>query len=303
VQLILCGISIDDLPAIYAIPTRSVDSRYSHSLTMTQPHSFPTGALPRVQPYRAAHTFLDAAEPATALINYTDARRLLKRDETARTWFPDATTVITTTTVSDDELNLISWERELERVLAFEPDYHIPTDYSTYEDQDDADRLSNVINCMEGTLWMQRELRDAGAETQIIPLVKGMTELERQACYRVLDGEGFSDLCAFYATQYFTSGNGIQIDELVEDVRTLAREQDRDILLIGLLSANYLRRMPTQVVVAAGQNAWRKPMSPTTTSDEEICQQWHEIVTEVEAALAHEPQRAEETTAIATEEV
>ncbi|WP_248911072.1 hypothetical protein [Halocatena marina] len=261
----------------------------------------PAGAIPRTQPYRSDKAFLSAVEPDYALINYTDARRLLKRGETADSWFPDRTQVITTTTVRDEELNLITWERELERVLEFEPDWHIPTDYSTYEDQNEEERITATLDCMEGLLWMQRQLREHGSETQIIPLVKGTTELERQACYNVFDEAGFDDLCAYYCTQYFTSGNGIQIDELVEDVRALAREQDRDIFLIGLLSANYLGRMPAQVTAAAGQNAWRKPIAPTTTEDEEIKRQWDEIVEEVEAALDSEPE-TDETAVIATEE-
>lgn len=261
---------------------------------MTESHSFPTGAVPRIQPYRAAHTFLDAVEPDAALINYTDARRLLKREETARTWFPDATTVITTTTIRDEELNLVTWERELERVLAFEPDFHIPTDYSTYEAQERSDRLAAVLECLNGHLWMQRQLREHDADTQLIPIVKGTTEQERAVCYEVFDRAGFDDYCAYYATQYFTSGNGIQIDALVEDVTAIADEQDREILLIGLMSPNYLDRMPASVVAAAGQNAWRKPMAPTTTKDEELRRQWDEIVTGVTDVLDESPARSPE---------
>jgi hypothetical protein len=262
---------------------------------MTQTHSFPTGAIPRVQPYRAANTFLDAAEPDATLINYTDARRLLKRDETARTWFPDATTVITTTTIRDEELNLVTWERELERVLAFQPDYHVPTDYSTYETDDRHDRLAAVLECMNGHLWMERQLRAHNAETQLIPLVKGTTARERAICYEVFDRasvEGFEEYCAYYATQYFTSGNGIQIDALVKDVTAIADEQDRDILLIGLMSPTYLDRMPTNVVAAAGQNAWRKSIAPTTTEAAEIRRQWAEIASDVERSIDTAPQRA-----------
>lgn len=249
----------------------------------------PTGAIPRVQPYRSDTLFLDAAEPEYALINYTDARRLLKRGETADSWFPDETSVITTTTIRDEELNLVTWERELERVLEFGPTYHLPTDYSTYEDEEEEDRITATLDCMEGTLWMQRKLREHDAETQIIPLVKGTSPLERKSCYNVFEEASFGDLCAYYCTQYFTSGNGIQIAELVEDVRAIAREQDRPILLIGLLSANYLERMPEQVAAAAGQNAWRKPISPTNTENEEIRRQWDEIVADAESALANSP--------------
>lgn len=246
---------------------------------------YPHGAIPSVEPYHSYAAFLQAVEPEYALVKYTDMRTLVNRGETAASYFPEATSVITTTTIRDTPLNLLSWEQELEHVLAFQSEYHIPADYSTYEEQSVADRSRNVLHCMEGLLWMQRQLRDHESETQLIPLVKGVTPEERALCYEIFDRAGFDDYCAFYGTQYFSGGAGIRITELVTDLTAVATEQDRDLFLIGLLSPNYLERMPGTVVAAAGQTAWRKPLSPTTQDASEMQQWWDGFTTDVTQAL------------------
>jgi hypothetical protein len=256
---------------------------------MTHTRTHPRGPIPSVEPYHSYSSFLQAAQPDYALLKYTDMRKLLKRGETADSYLPDGTAVITTTTIRDTQLNLVSWERELERVLAFGPDYHIPADYSTYEQQDITERSQNVLNCMKGVLWMQRQLRDHDSETQLIPLVKGVTPEERAVCYEVFERAGFTDYCAFYGTQYFSGGAGIRITELVEDLTAVATEQDREILLIGLLSPNYLERVPKQVVAAAGQTAWRQQIAPTTQDPAELQAFWDDFTEEVTRALETDP--------------
>jgi hypothetical protein len=264
---------------------------------MTEPDSqpYPQGPIPSVEPYHSYRAFLQAVEPDYALLKYTDMRTLVKRGETADSYFPEATDVITTTTIRDTQLNLVSWERELERVLAFDPAFHIPADYSTYEKQDIVDRSRNVLHCMEGLLWMQRQLRQEEADTRLIPLVKGTTPQERAVCYEIFQRAGFEDYCVFYGTQYFTAGHGIRIDELVADVTAVATEQDREIFLIGLLSSNYLERMPDAVSAAAGQTAWRKHISPTKQEPAEIRDQWTEFTTTVSDALKTDPSKTTPT--------
>jgi hypothetical protein len=264
----------------------------------------PRGAIPSVEPYHSYSAFLQAAAPEYALLKYTDMRKLLTRGETADSYFPDETAVITTTTIRDTQLNLVSWERELERVLAFDPAFHIPADYSTYEDQSVADRSRNVLHCMEGLLWMQRQLREHDSDTQLIPLVKGTTPEERAVCYEIFDRAGFNEYCAFYGTQYFSGGAGIRIDELVADLTAVATEQARDIFLIGLLSPNYLDRVPAQVVAAAGQTAWRNHISATNQETAEIHEHWSEFTTAVADALETVPsERSPTDTAMTDTEV
>jgi hypothetical protein len=271
---------------------------------MAHTHTHPRGTVPSVEPYHSYSAFLQAAQPDYALLKYTDMRKLVKRGETANSYFPDGTAVITTTTIRDTQLNLVSWERELERVLAFAPDYHIPADYSTYEDQAVTERTRNVLDCMKGLVWMQRQLRDHESDITLIPLVKGVTPEERAVCYEVFDRAGFTDYCAFYGTQYFSGGAGIRITELVEDLRAVATEQDRNIFLIGLLSPNYLERVPNQVVAAAGQTAWRTHISPTKQDTDEIQDHWTEFTTAVSDALETDPtERAPTDTATTGTEV
>lgn len=267
-------------------------------MTESDSQPYPHGAIPSVEPYHSYSAFLQAVEPDYTLLKYTDMRKLLTRGETAASYFPDETAVITTTTIRDTQLNLLSWERELEHVLEFHPDYHIPADYSTYEQQDVADRSRNVLHCLEGLLWMQRQLREHDADTRLIPLVKGTTPDERALCYEVFDRAGCDEYCAFYGTQYFSGGAGIRIEELVADLDAVATEQNRDIFLIGLLSPNYLDRVPEQVVAAAGQTAWRQHISPTTQEPAELQTFWTDFTEQVAQAL--ETDLAEQTSPAAT---
>ncbi|WP_330633619.1 hypothetical protein [Halocatena halophila] len=136
---------------------------------------------------------------------------------------------------------------------------------------------------------MQRQLHEHGAETRLIPIVQGVEPEERAVCYEVFDRAGFDDYCAFYGTQYFTAGAGIRIDELVADLQEIDTEQDRNIFLIGLLSPNYLERVPDSVGAAAGQTAWRSDMAPTKQSEEELRQQWDIFTNRAVDALGVDP--------------
>lgn len=248
--------------------------------------STPSGPLPLIEPQWSHHEFVTAVQPDYVLVKLTSARQLLKRGETAASYFPAGTDVITTTTINDTKLNLISWEKEREIVEAFAPSYHVPTDYSTYQEQDDADRQANVERCLEGTLWMAQQMHDRGINTTIIPLVKGCSATERAICYEVFDQCAFEfPMVAIFGTQFFTGGAGIRIDELVEDVRAIATEQPREIMLIGLLSPNYLQRMPAAVRAATGLNQWRQPIAPRQQSSNEMRAIWTELSEDVCDAL------------------
>jgi hypothetical protein len=289
--------------SLYNLKTKERHSRRQRPMESTESDSqpYPRGPIPSVEPYHSYSAFLQAAEPEYTLLKYTDMRTLVNRGETATSYFPDETSVITTTTIRDTPLNLLTWEQELEHVLAFQSDYHIPADYSTYENQDLADRSRNTLHCMEGLLWMQRQLREHDSDTQLIPLVKGTTPEERAVCYEIFERAGFDAYCAFYGTQYFSGGAGIRIDELVADLDAVATEQDRDIFLIGLLSPNYLKRVPGQVVAAAGQTAWRKHISATNQETAEIQEHWTEFTTAVADALGTVPSERSPTDTATTD--
>jgi hypothetical protein len=101
---------------------------------------------------------------------------------------------------------------------------------------------------------MRDQLSDL--RTQVVPLLKGVTPGEREIFYRAFKKLGF-DFCAFYGTQYFTQGPNISA--LSEDLHRISSEAPNlDIFLIGLLSPNYLRDLPANVVGAAGEQKWRR---------------------------------------------
>ena len=249
----------------------------------------PTGALPYIENQWSHHEFIESVQPRYALTKVTTARQLLKRDETADSYFGADTKVITTTTVDDPTLNLLSWEQELDIVREFDPAFHIPCDYSTYEDADQNERTENVTNYLEGTITMQRWLHEAGSETQILPLIKGVTDEERNRAIATLEPHEFPGY-VFYGTQYFTSGDGILIDELVGDVTATTRRHDQPLLLIGCLSPNFLQRMPRQVVAGSGVQRWRMRIKPRKQDAAEMREAWVKLRTEVGNALAAPPE-------------
>ena len=250
----------------------------------------PRGVIPRVQAQRSHSAFLDAVSPDTAMLNLIEARKLSKRGETAASYFGAGTDVIVTSTVPDRDLDLLSWERELDIVRDVAPDFHIPTDYPTYGNMDVEQRRENVRECMTGTIWMGERLVDT--ETTLIPLVKGVTAQEREICYRAaddLEADPAIDVTAgyraYYATQYFSAGQGNRIGALVEDVTAIAEECGGNVLLIGLLSPTYLRRMPSSVVAAAGMNTWRTAVTPRKQTAGEMRSAFATLVEDVEAAV------------------
>lgn len=243
------------------------------------------GVIPRVQAQRAHHEFLDAVAPETVMLNLVEARKLTKRDETANSYFDTETSVIVTSTVSDRDLDLISWEKERDIIKAFAPDYHIPTDFPTYGNHSFEERIENVRLCMAGTFWMTEQLADT--VTTLIPLIKGLEPAEREICYRAA-AELDADYCAYYATQYFSSGQGNNVTQLVEDITAIEDEWGGDLLLIGLLSPNYLSKLPETVVAAAGMNAWRTNVTPRTQTNDEMRCTFATLADDVDAALAED---------------
>lgn len=102
------------------------------------------GAVPTVEKHDPHPAFVGAAHPDAVLVPYIEARKVVKDGLTAAEWLPESVdresvTIITTTTISDDDLARLSWEREVDVISEFRPDYHVPADYPVYG-SDDADR-------------------------------------------------------------------------------------------------------------------------------------------------------------------
>jgi hypothetical protein len=191
----------------------------------------------------------DNPHELTVLLRITAVETLVNQGETAESWFGENTKVITTTTVNDKILSELEWQRELNLIQKFQPDFHIPCDYPVYQTDDPDLRRNRLLKSLEGMIWIAGKLR--GSKTQIIPLLKGTTPHERRFCYQVFDHIG-AEYCAFYGTQYFTANIGF--NQLLDDLRTAVSEAPQlKIMLIGLQSPRRLEQLPPQIVAAAGQ--------------------------------------------------
>lgn len=236
-------------------------------------------AIPRVEATRSHRLFVEKARPDAVMVNLVHARQIVKRGETAASYFPEGVTVIATSTISDTQLHLMTWERERDIIAEFQPDYHIPTDQPVYEDHDSETRRENIADMARGAYWMNDRV-----DATVVPLIKGLTTEEREIAYRALEALG-TRTAAFYAAQYFNSG-GNYIAELESDVEKVLNERDVDLLLIGLLSPEYVGRMPDGVRWVAGQTQWRERVAPTQQDSVEVATEWEALRTTIEDAVA-----------------
>lgn len=235
--------------------------------------------IPRVEHQKSHKEFLYAAEPDAAMMNLIHAHRVVKNGGNANSYFPDKTTVIVTSTIPDNKLDMYSWERERDVIMDFKPDYHIPTDYPVYADMEREERINNIKKLVEGTVWMLNELPD---EITILPLVKGYSVAERNMCYSLCKKLG-SGAGVYYGTQYFTQSQGPYA--LFDDLKTINEESNLKLLLIGLLSTYYLPKVPSNVVSVAGQNQWIKAVEPRNTDSINMWAKYNQFVLDIQAAL------------------
>lgn len=245
---------------------------------------YPTGVVPKVEHQWSHREFVRAVKPDAVMTDIVSARQIVKRGETADSYFGEDVDVVVTTTVPDEKLRLIDWERERDIVREFEPAYHVPTDYSIYDHHSAEERRETLAKMREGTLWMRDELMET--DTRVIPQIKGFNLNDRKETYRAVDEVG-SEYACYYATQYFTGGNGIRINDLVADLGQIEAETNGrfNLLVIGLLSPRYLSRVGEAVVAGCGQNQWRKRVAPRENTDAEMQAAYGELVEAAEAAL------------------
>ncbi len=256
---------------------------------------YPRGAVANVERQQAHARFVREVEPDYVVMRITHARRLMKDDTTFGEYYPDSVDVVTTTTVPDNKLNLLGWNRddedlqrysELDIVRAVEPDFHVPTDYSIYEQMDEDEQLESLRSYVEGVRYMAEQTADSDLE--LLPLVKGRTRERRETVYDLFD-ELDTDYVSFYATPYYTGGRGLKQGDLVADVEKVAVEYDADLFVMGALSPRTLRRFPTDVVAASGLNQWRKRCTPRESTPEKMRTAYQALSEEVDQALAHNP--------------
>lgn len=243
------------------------------------------GAVPTIERQTAHKEFVEAADPDTVLFPIIEARKIAHDGLSATEWLPDSTsdtTVITSTTVSDDQLARLSWEKEREIVSTFQPDFHIPTDYPVYGDDDPEDREYNCMRCAAGAEWMANELRDTA--TQIIPLIKGTTPDERAICEKQA-ADLDVPMIALYGGQYFTEVGGGR-SALVSAVDAINIETASfPLLVIGGLSPWVGKELNKNAVATAGLRAWRKEVQPRSATPSKIRERYRTLSRDVATAL------------------
>lgn len=210
------------------------------------------GVVARAERHEKHQAFFGPSNSTANLVTYSieDAGRDVDDGLRAADRFGADTTVITTTTIHDDDLRQLSWKRELEIVRSYQPDFHIPTEYSVYERMSIPKQERSIRDCLEGTEWMAHQLRDS--PIQVLVQLKGWKKWHFQLSKHTLDALN-ADFGVFYGTYYPS------ITELVEDVkRAIEVTGVSKILLLGRQSPNQLKRFPPEVVAAEGRRWARK---------------------------------------------
>lgn len=256
------------------------------------------GFIPRVEAQRAHHDFLWAVRPPAAMLGIERSRQLVKRGETADSYFPPETTVITTTTINDRKLHQIPVHRaaaddetvwtEEEIVWAFRPDAHLPADFPTYGDDPPDVRETNARRCAEGMLYMAR---NTPPEVSIIPLIKGTTAAERRPC-EVAAGIINTGIAAVYVQQHYSVGGGGGEGAARDLVRSIINETDGQfpLLLVGAGSPHTVGKYPEAVVATAAQRTWREPVAPRTNAPGQMRDHYTSVDAGVAGALSDGPQ-------------
>lgn len=187
----------------------------------------------------------------TVMLPIDSARKLVElHSETARTYFRDDQTVITTTTIHDDILRKLDWGYELEIVRQFGPDYHIPTEYSVYQSMTRSEQAQAITDCMDGTEWFSTRLENHS--TTVLLQAKGWLPWHYERCRPTMKRLD-KDFLVFYAAGY----EG-RVYELKEDLEALVSVlKPSGILVIGQQSVRFLSKTLPEVVAAAGCR-WRR---------------------------------------------
>jgi len=224
------------------------------------------------------------------MFDVTGARQLLRRGETASSYLGDTITSIVTTTVSDDNLTGLSLDDELRILAEFEPDFYLPADAPTYTLDEPEERIASIQQSMTGTRWLAEQIDQQGIGTQLIPLIKGVTPPERAIYYEMVETIDAMQ-CGFYASQYFGGRAGVQKDQLVCDLDRIDGEldaagRDHELLVVGVLAPQTLKRLPDRVTAAAGLQAWRSEVSPRAQSEAVIRERYAILADLIESALA-----------------
>lgn len=252
-------------------PLRKPSSRSVHENVSPQQEGtdeFPTGIVQRIElPYYKSEEYLEDNDAVlTVMLKLKHVRRLQNRFEDPWELFEPSHTVITSSVMHDWALLNWDWEREVEVVREFQPDYHVVADRSIYQTMSVADQREALKKWAKGTIYVTR--RGVGDATTLIPLAKGWKRWHFSYCARVLGHLGYRD-CAFYASSY---GNR-KTDLKTHVTRLISEIQPDRILLFGPQSKSHLKDLPPEVVASAGTR-WRKQNSVGDQILAESVEEW-----------------------------
>jgi hypothetical protein len=237
---------------------------------------FPSGAIARVQALDKHKRFIEAAEPAWISLKMHHLKTLVKDGETADSWTPDNTSVITTSTIPDERLDGFPVHHEVQLIEAFDPAVHIGGDLSVYDGVSRLERAETIQEYMKNAIYVKNEV---STNTKIVPLIKGFTPSEQELCFRGLKYFDH-DYVAYYTSQLFTSGNINRMDDLMVDLERVNGCTDAKVISIGML-AESLREMPSAVVASAGFSRWHNRVDAESDSERKMRRVWEEIEADV----------------------
>jgi len=206
-------------------------------------------------------------KPPFILIKLNDAATLVNRGETAASYFPEAQTVITTTTIRDADLAELTYRDEFDILTRFNPDIHIPADESIYQRHTPSERLNRITRSLEGYLHVTNLLEEHVSEftttpPSTVPLLQGLTPDEYEHRFNVFE-ELDVPMAAYYAVQYF-SGNNPRTGDLLSTLETIdAHAPDElSLLIIGGIGPELTAQYPDRVDAAAGFAQWFGRVDP-----------------------------------------
>ena len=151
------------------------------------------GAIPRIERQESHHRFLWAVRPPIVMVGLTHAARIAMYDDD---FFPPETSLIITSTISDNQLVDFSFEDELRLYRHLQPRWVIPFDFPVYGDMEPNRKREHTQQVAQGAADMQTifstlpesaidhicDVKDlpqslvAGSQsTTVIPLIKGTT--------------------------------------------------------------------------------------------------------------------------------
>lgn len=266
----------------------------------------PVGAIPRVEHQETHYKFLWEVRPPYAMVDLTHASRIVMNDTM---FFPEETSTILTSTISDSDLSEYTFKDELRIVRKFNPDFYIPFDFPVYSDMPSEDRQEFVTQVATGTRDMAtildtlpedtitdivdktsltRELVEPVQDTTIIPLIKGTTPEERDIMLQVATDID-APCIAKYGVQYMTIGGSGNFPALNKTLHDIHKESNGyPTIVIGLLSPTgkySLEQVPENVIGGAGLNQWRKRIDTTSQSIDTNRNEFLALDTEISEVL------------------